>query len=92
MRRKVLKALVGKHICATHRLCYCHVHDILIIEGNRALVTAVIRTHNARTIHWILEVGWKTDRFGEHSITNIELVKEDEIVGYPEHTAQDQAV
>lgn len=92
MRIHVLKALVGKYICATHRLIYCHVHDVMAMEENRAIVTAVIRTHGAKSFYWVLEVGWRTNGYGEHRMKYMERIKEVELVESPDYAAKNQAV
>lgn len=92
MRNPVLKALAGKYICATRRLTYCHVHDVIATEENRAIVAAVIRTRDGKTLHWVLEVGWETNAYGEHRMKYMELIKEVELVEYPGYAAQDETV
>lgn len=89
MKHGLLRSLLGKHICATRCVGYCHVDKVIVIEGQKAIATAVIKTLDGKTLHWILEVSWITDIHGVHSIINYEILKEDELDGY---TPQNEAL
>lgn len=89
MKNRLLKSLTGKYVSKTYHSKFCHIDKILVIEGNKAIATAVIETQNERILHLILEVSWVTDSFGIHKITNCEILKEDEIDGNAEYPKKD---
>ena len=91
MRHKVLKSLLGKYICARRRIAYIHVDRVIITEGNKAIVTAVVNTLDDALLHWFLEIAWTTSRYGIHRITGCKILKEDELDGYGDAT-QNQAL
>jgi len=84
MKQKLLKALLGKFICSQQHLGYCHIDRVIIIEDNRAIITAIVKTVNGVDLFWILEATWQTDCYGVHNIEKYLILKEYEIYGdYP---------
>lgn len=83
MNDRLLKAILGKFICKTRPVCYCHVDRVLSVEEPKAIVTAIVETPNKRVLHWILETSWDTDPYGVYSIKNYKILKEDELNEYP---------
>ena len=79
MKKHILKALLGKYISKNNTFAYCHIDRIIVIEGNKAIATAIIKTLNERTLHWFIETAWSTDDYGVHTINNYKIMKEDEL-------------
>ena len=90
MKQRVLKSLLGKFICSIVQVNYCHVDRVIKIGNGKAIATAIIKTPDGRTLHWILFAGWTTDHLGKHEIIDYELLREDEIDG--NYTQEDEAV
>ncbi len=81
MQHNVLKSLVGRYLSSHHKLGYCHVDRVIIVEGQTAIVTAFVKTFNDHLFYWFCEVSWQTDKYGVHEITNINILKEDDLSG-----------
>ncbi len=88
MRYGLLKSLLGKHICKSNCIEYCHIDRIIVIEGQKAIATAIVKTLDNRILHWFVETSWITDN-GVHNIKNYIILKEDELNGY---TTQDASL
>ncbi len=77
----ILKSLIGKYISKNNKLAFCHVDRVIVIEGNKAIVSAFIKMFNDILYHWYLEAEWATDKYGVHTITRTKLLREDELGG-----------
>lgn len=85
MKNKVLRAILGKKICQTTALNYCHIDRVIVTEGNKAIVSAIVKTLDKRIFHWFVETEWDSATSGVYIIKNFSILKEDELDGFTTH-------
>ncbi len=83
MKHSVLKALLGKFISKNMGMAYSHVDQIIIMEEKprQVIASVYVKSYVGCLYHWFIEATWDTDKYGTHTISKVNILKEDEIGG-----------